>query len=244
MVGRGGRKGRAAASVAAMPLASGARRGASSADWRRWFAGCLQQEVEQRRLFPWIAVAFGLGILLVFAAEGRPALWAPLAGASGAVAAAVLVRGRLASFAAAVAIAALFLGFAAGVVRMRAVEAPVLGRTTIAPLTGFVESVDEREVGARMVVRVHEFAALPFEQRPSRVRVIVRDRQALKAGDFIAAHARLLPPPEAARPGGYDFARDAYFRGICAVGSLTGRVEVRAPPVDPDVRLRLVAAID
>jgi competence protein ComEC len=227
-----------------MALASGGARRASSADWRQWLAGCLQQEVEQRRLFPWIAVAFGLGILLVFAAEGRPALWAPLAGASCAVGVAVLVRRRLEAFAAAIAICALFLGFAAGVLRTRAVDAPVLGRTTIAPLTGFIESLEEREAGARMVVQVHEFAALPLEQRPRRVRVTVRDRQALKAGDFIAANARLLPPPEAAWPGGYDFARDAYFRGIGAVGSLTGRVEVRAPPVAPDFALRVAAAID
>ena len=162
MVGRGGRTGRAAASAAAMALASGGARRASSADWRLWLAGCLQQEVEQRRLFPWIAVAFGLGILLVFAAEGRPALWAPLAGASCAVGVAVLVRRRLEAFAAAIAISALFLGFAAGVMRMRAAEAPVLGRTTIAPLTGFIESLEEREAGARMVVQVHEFAALPL----------------------------------------------------------------------------------
>ena len=76
------------------------------------------------------------------------------------------------------------------------------------------------------------------------MRVSLRDRQGLKAGDFIAANARLLPPPEAARPGGYDFARDAYFRGIGAVGSLTGRVAVKPPPVPPDLALRLAAAVD
>src|SRR5215213_4147178 len=108
MVGRGGRNGRAAASAAAMALASGGTRRAFSADWRQWLARCLQQQVEQRRLFPWIAVAFGLGILLGFAAEGRPALWAPLVCASGAVTAAVLVRRRLAGFAAAIGITALF----------------------------------------------------------------------------------------------------------------------------------------
>src|SRR5215207_9363054 len=242
--GRGAER-RTAARPAAVALAGAFWPGAMvrRGDWGGWLRACLAQEIEQRRLFPWLAVSFGLGILLVFAAEGRPALWAPLAGASGAVAAAVLVRRRLGGFAAAIGITALFLGFAAGVVRMRAVEAPVLGRTTIAPLTGFIESLEEREAGARMVVQVHEFAALPLEQRPRRVRVTVRDRQALKAGDFIAANARLLPPPEATWPGGYDFARDAYFRGIGAVGSLTGRVEVRAPPVAADFALRVAAAI-
>ncbi len=31
------------------------------------------------------------------------------------------------------------------------------------------------------------------------------------AGDYVALQARLLPPSRAALPGGYDFARDAYF---------------------------------
>ena len=220
------------------------RRSAGAPDWREWLSRCVRQEVEQRRLFPWIAVAFGIGILLFFAADGRPALWAPLGAGVAATAAAVLARRRIAGFAAAIACAALFLGFAAGVMRMRAVEAPVLGRTAIGALAGFVEAVEEREIGGRVLVRVHAFAAVPAESRPRRVRVSVRDRQGLKAGDFIAANARLLPPPEAARPGGYDFARDAYFRGIGAVGSLTGRVEIRPPPTPPDLALRFAAAVD
>jgi competence protein ComEC len=243
MNGRGKGGGRATASAAAIPFPL-PRSGRAAGDWRGWLAGCVQKEVEQRRLFPWVAVAFGLGVLLCFAAEGRPALWAPLAGGIGAVAAAVLARRGLIGFALAIGVAALFFGFAAAVVRMRAVEAPVLGRTTIGPLAGFVESVEEREAGARIVVRVHDFAGLAVEGRPSRARVTVRDRRGVKAGDFIAANARLLPPPEAARPGGYDFARDAYFRGIGAVGSLVGRVEVKAPPAAPDLSLRVMAGID
>ena len=111
MDGRGKRSG-AGASAAALPFAwAGARH--PSGDWRRWLAGCLQEEIEQRRLFPWIAVAFGAGIVLFFSAEGRPALWAPLAGVVVAGAAAVALRHRLWSFAAAVAATAVFAGFAA-----------------------------------------------------------------------------------------------------------------------------------
>jgi competence protein ComEC len=46
------------------------------------------------------------------------------------------------------------------------------------------------------------------------------------------------------RPGGYDFARDAYFRGIGAVGSLVGKVEVGAPAQPLSWSLRLAAGID
>src|SRR5205085_347427 len=68
--------------------------GRAGIDWRGWLKACIAQEVEQRRLFPWIAVSFGIGVLLFFAAEGRPALWAPLVGAALLIAAAYALRGR------------------------------------------------------------------------------------------------------------------------------------------------------
>src|ERR671921_392500 len=43
-----------------------------------WLTACIAHEAERRHLFPWIPVCFGIGILMFFAAEGRPALWAPL----------------------------------------------------------------------------------------------------------------------------------------------------------------------
>jgi competence protein ComEC len=52
--------------------------------------------------------------------------------------------------------------------------------------------------------------------RPIRIGVSARSLAGIAPGDYVAATTRLLPPPEAARPGGYDFARDAYFRGIDA----------------------------
>ena len=163
---------------------------------------------------------------------------------------------------------------------MATVAAPVLARTMIAPLTGFVEALEEREEGARAVVLVETLGTLAPEGRPQRVRVSYKGarvqrpglagatgatgpagpagatgaaatagaaaatRTAIRPGDFIAASARLLPPPEPARPGGYDFARDAFFRGIGAVGSLTGTIQVRDPPRPAPLDLRLAAAID
>ena len=47
-----------------------------------------------------------------------------------------------------------------------------------------------------------------------------------------ALKARLLPPSRAALPGGYDFARDAFFAGVGAVGSTLGGIELLPPPDD------------
>ena len=46
-------------------------------------------------------------------------------------------------------------------------------------------------------------------------------------------------------PGGYDFARDAYFKGIGAVGSILGQVRTAPPPATkPDSVSRLAARVD
>jgi competence protein ComEC len=91
---------------------------------------------------------------------------------------------------------------------------------------------------------VESFGALTPDRRPTRVRVSYKKTFTLKPGDFISATARLLPPPEAARPGGYDFARDAYFRGIGAVGSLVGKIEVKPPPRPLPWQVSIAAAVD
>ena len=205
----------------------------------------LSREAGQRRLFPWLAVAFGAGILVFFtAAEGKPSLAAPLMAAALCLGLTPLLRTRPVWLALVLGLAAAFLGFSAGVWRVASVAGPVLARTTIAPLAGLVEALDEREGGARLIVRVESFGDLTEAARPRRVRVSYRTAQIVRPGDAIRATARLLPPPEAARPGGYDFARDAYFRGIGAVGSLTGKVEIRSPSASLPQGLRLAASID
>ena len=204
----------------------------------------LALEADQRRLFPWLAVAFGIGILTFFAIDdGRPWLPAPLATGAACLVLAARLGARPGAMALSLALGFACLGFAAAAWRVQSVAAPILARTMVAPLTGLIEGLDEREEGARLLVRVESFGTLPPEARPRRVRVSFRKAPPLKPGDTLSATARLLPPPEAARPGGYDFARDAYFQGIGAVGSLVGTITVRPTPDLPPA-LRFAAALD
>ncbi|KQT11756.1 competence protein ComEC [Methylobacterium sp. Leaf399] len=212
---------------------------------RHWFVAGVSLEAERRRLFPWLAVAFGAGILVYFSATvGEPVLAAPLGSAALLAALVPVCAARPVLRALLLGLVAALLGFAAGAWRVATVASPILARTTIAPLTGFIESLDEREEGARLIIRVESFGSLAAEARPTRVRASYKASRPLKPGDFIAANARLLPPPEAARPGGYDFGRDAFFRGLGAVGSLVGKIEVKPPPGPLPVRLRAAAAVD
>ncbi len=102
------------------------------------------------------------------------------------------------------------------------------------PSTGFVEQMDYRRAGRalRAAARRAPRASSP-EQTPRRIRLTDRYRPAFEAGAFVKLKARLLPPARAALPGGYDFARDAYFAEIGAVGNVLGKIEATTPPAPP-----------
>ncbi|WP_375460684.1 ComEC/Rec2 family competence protein [uncultured Enterovirga sp.] len=244
---------RSAAGAAAAGTAPAIRAGGWNAAVRNALAALpaqlsdlVQQEIDRRRLFPWIAVAYGLGIVLAFAADGAVSVWPPLAAGAGFACGAYLARHRFGRMIVFVALTAVFFGSAAALVRTEMVAAPVLDRLHVGRLEGFIETVEERASGGgRLVIRTAKLERREGGQVPSSVRVTVRAVAGLAPGDYVGGTVRLLPPPEAARPGGYDFARDAYFRGIGAVGSASGRlVRIEPPPFAPDLSLRSAALID
>ncbi len=202
-------------------------------------------EAHARRLFLWLPVFFGAGAIGYFTAEREPPLWPALLVALGF---AVLcwraaAMERAASARACLALAFLFAGFAAGAVRTMMVATPVIERTMVARVTAYVESVDLRPGGARLMLSVAAIEGLAADRTPARVRVNMRGRPSFEAGASIAATMRLSPPPASSVPGGYDFAREAYFRRIGAVGSVSSRPEiVAAIPVGAATRLK--AGID
>ncbi len=153
-------------------------------------------------------------------------------------------RARPVAFGLTLALAALSGGFLAMSLRTERVAAPVLDRIRIVSLTGYVEEVDLRPVGARMVIAVKSADGMPAAKVPRRVRVTTRKTLDVAAGDYVALKARLLPPSHASLPGGYDFARDAFFAGVGAVGSTLGTIKILPPPSDASLRQRFAAAID
>ncbi len=246
--GGGGRGARARAAVLPLGRVAAWRPGAlrrALAAGPGWIIGCIAREAEARRLFPWIPVAYGAGIALAFAADGPLSIWPPLLAGMGFVAACVLFRARPVALAVLIGLAAMFLGFAAAVIRTQLVAAPVLGRVLSTSFEGFVETVEDRQAGGRLVIRLAKLDRVGDAERPLRARASARTLEGITPGDYVAGTARLLPPPEAARPGGYDFARDAYFRGIGAVGSVSGKLRrVDPAPIRKPWDLELAAAID
>ena len=233
------------ARTGALAAAAGWTRAAAWApDWRGAFARALTREAEERRFFLWIPVAAMGGVALNLSADREPVLWLPALMTALFAALAWVSRVRPVALGLSLAIAALFSGFLSMSLRTARVAAPVLDRIRIVSLEGFVEEVDLRTVGARMVIGVVNADGMPREKVPRRVRVTTRNTPDVAAGDYVELKARLLPPSRAALPGGYDFARDAFFAGVGAVGSTLGPIQRLPPPVDASWSQRFDAAVD
>ncbi|MCP8938202.1 ComEC family competence protein [Alsobacter sp. SYSU M60028] len=230
------------------------RAGALAAPWRlhgvapaflHWLRAQVERERDSRRPFLWLPVGLAAGILLYFAADREPWIGAPLVAAALCAALAFAARERRsAAFACCVGACAVFCGFAAANLRTLLVAAPVLDRIRVARVTGYVESVDPRIGGARLVLRPSSIEGVVREALPERVRVSTSTRLTIAAGDFVTATARLAPPAEPSRPGGYDFAREAFFQRLGAVGSVSGAVALAPAPGPAPLGLRLAAAVD
>jgi len=112
-------------------------------------------------------------------------------------------------------------GFALAKVRVEWVRAPVLAKQMRAvEVRGFVERIEPRpKRRERLTLRVTALGDLKEGAVPLRVRITTsKPALELAAGDHVRLKATLMPPSGPALPGGYDFARRAWFDRLGAVG--------------------------
>jgi len=209
---------------------------------RQWAAA---EVTAAGRLLPWLAVAYGFGIVLYFTAEREPALWAALGLALVCITCAVLLRRQVTAFVVALAFTAVAAGFATATLHTAWIAHPVLGRPAWSvAVTGFVETREKRERSDRIVVRTQTIEGRDLDPAPRRVRVVLRPGTAPPVGSFVTFKANLSPPLPPLRPGGYDFARDMYFSGIGASGFVLGAIKTAVLPGQGGAWLRYAAAVD
>lgn len=178
-------------------------------------------ERERARWFVWLPVAVGAGIAAYFSLGTEPGLWMALALPVMALGVAGAARNAGLVYVLALAALAASLGFAVAKVRTEWTRAPVLANEMRrANVEGIVELVEPRPTrGARLTIRVMQIGGLASAQQPARIRVRVMTlRERLKPGDAVRLRASLRPPSMPALPGGYDFARWAWFQGVGATG--------------------------
>ena len=205
----------------------------------------LATEVAPGRLMPWLPVAFGGGVAIYFTADREPAWWAAVALAVVTAAIAVAAHRRPIAFPLTLALAAVAAGFATATVRTALLVHPVLARPLYnVDLSGYVEAREERDRTDRITIRVYSIDAPRLEQQLERVRLSVKKGTAPPVGAYIALKARLSPPLQPLRPGGYDFARLLYFHAIGASGFATSPITIAPPPAPPGLYLRFLAFIE
>ena len=182
-------------------------------------------EAERAQLPPWFVIGFGSGIAAWFAL-GSPVAWKAFLSLAAAVSLAgfALAPGRggraLGWFALAATLGCSLVWARAGWVAQSRLERPV-----VADIAATVESVEH--LAARDTVRL---LLKPDDPHlPPNIRISIDEDKfpaGIAPGAQIKVRARLAPPPPMALPGTYDFARDAWFNGIGAVGKSLGDVTV------------------
>jgi len=187
---------------------------------------------------PWLVAGFAAGIGVWFALPSAGWWAALMLACTGLAVAALLVLREDGSYPfLRQALTALALALALGCghvwVKSALVGAPPIARPQAAELTGTVLSRQEQSAEGR--VRLLLATRDPESGRAIKARINVPlklDRPELRQGAEVRLRARLVPPAPPMLPGGYDFARAAWFQGIAATGAALGEVQVvkAAPP--------------
>lgn len=202
-------------------------------------------EAERDQLPLWLPVAFGAGAAAWFALPSQGAWIGWLAAmASLVLAAFVFPVGGRAKRVLWVAGLCGALGLGGAWWRADRVAAPVLVRPEMAEVTGTVGDVEWQiaKDRYRVMLTPREGSGLPPKVRVSIARAAAPPD--LKTGDVLHLRARLVAPPGASVPGGYDFRRTAWFMGLGATGKAMGPVTRAAEgPSEGALRARLSAHI-
>lgn len=195
----------------------------------------------------WFPVFVGVGIGVYFGLPVEPPAMAglPLIAVSLALAVA-LRRSSVIPALAAIALLAVALGFAGAQWRTRHLAAPVVERPTGAlRLEGLVAEVEALPDGGSRITLDKVGLDKAGVVVPLRVRIKARPGQFQgQVGDRVAARAMLMPPPQPAMPGAFDFARYAWFRQFGAIGTALGPVEVVEPKANSGWRAELTILVN
>ena len=189
----------------------------------------------QFELGPWLVAGFAAGIAIWFAAANAWQWLAVIAlGLAFALGAAALLHteGRFPYFRRSAMLAGLAMALGCGFVWSKSalVGTAPLARSSVPWPTGRL--IMREEQPAQQRVRLRLAIREPVTGRAVLVRVNLDskdDRPDLIEGAVVRLRARLMPPAPPMLPGGYDFARAAWFSGIAPTGTVLGPVSVVSP---------------
>lgn len=114
----------------------------------------------------------------------------------------------------------ILLGLLAINIRLKTVNSPIIEVSNqFFIVKGKINNITPLEHGHRVLMENLYIKKLPKDITPAKIRLTVRTPlNDAKIGDFVKVSAILSKPMYPYLPGSYDFARDAYFKKIGAVG--------------------------
>ncbi|QIB36382.1 ComEC family competence protein [Ancylobacter pratisalsi] len=210
--------------------------GGFAAGWSalsRGLRACAVRELEDRRGFLFLPIAFAAGAALYFGAGHEPLVYGGLVPTLVFGALAILARERPFAFHFFVLLAAISAGFALASLQVQRIAHPVLAKPLQAvEVAGFVEAEERRPRGSRITLKVTGLGR-KLDAPPQRVRVTLASSEPPPVGAHVRLRANLAPPPGPAYPGGFDFGRAIWFDGIGATGYALGKVQIVPGPEPP-----------
>jgi len=190
---------------------------------------------------PWV---FCFGIAFWFAPASEPVIW--LAPALFLVALSLLfglmrlcfTQVRLIFFV--TMICAFLFGLVVAEIRSFAQSTPILpAQSNSWMVTGELHRIDrETKSRARYLIRVTQIEGLTPEEYPKFVRV-GGWRSPAEVGALVRFRATLQPPQSVMVPGGFSFARNAWFQQIGGTGFTLGHLEIINPAAHVSVQLHI-----
>ena len=205
-------------------VVSGSRRNGGLFGLKRAF------DDQRHRFFLFSPIALGGGIGGYFALPQEPDVAVLAALMVSALVLKALLRAGSLRHVAATAMVFVALGGLSAKLRVEFVRAPVLKKSLhFVEVKGWVERAESKAPrGQRLTIAVESLGDVAPEDRPRRVRVrTMKAGPGAKPGDWISVNATLSPPAKPAIPGGFDYARSAWFEGLGAVG-----YSLSAPVID------------
>jgi competence protein ComEC len=183
---------------------------------------------QKDRLFLWLPVAFGLGIILYFCLKMEPGVGislAPMAALSPALYWAWKKHfNGTCEFLTYVFLVGMVMGsagFAAAKMSTEIYGTPILKKPLrMANIAGVIDSIESlgNGDGSRAVIRDVTIEKIPAERTPEKIRIRIRKDEGLKAGQHITLLGNFSPTSPPVAPGTYDFQRHLFYEGIGGVG--------------------------
>ena len=166
----------------------------------------------------WIPVFIGMGILLGFSFQAIN-YWVLIAMFS-ILSSVVFLTSNLALRALIISLCCIIIGLLALQARIYFIDSPIIPfDNEFARFKGRIDNIIPLDHGYRILLSDIKVKKLNKNHTPHKIRLTVKTQlNDAKIGDYVKLSAILNKPMQPYLPNGYNFARDAYFKQIGAVG--------------------------